>query len=234
MKVFLVLTALLAAGKSHFYFYKIMHPYVSATSGTSLSTKERIHGENGWYVPKIDGTREWMDLQKAKKLLVNDKRFLYDADVSFYLYTRSNPTNGEEISSSEESIYDSHFNKKHPTRFVIHGWTQSHSDSMNTKITRAWLARGDNNIIVVDWERARSVDYVSSVVAVPDTGVKSLVTVWAPMLLVMLARPLVVVVSIPLSDWILLCPSSAITSLIVACLPMMPSTWRPFTPMAAF
>ncbi|XP_030573407.1 phospholipase A1 VesT1.02-like [Drosophila novamexicana] len=152
MKVILVLTALLAAG-------------------TSLSTKERIHGENGWYVPKIDGTRKWMDLHKAKKLLVNVKRFVFEADVSFYLYTSSNPTNGEEISSSEESIYDSHFNKKHPTRFVIHGWTKSYLDSLSRIITKAWLSSGEYNIIVVDWAGART-NYLAAVLAVPGVGAR--------------------------------------------------------------
>ncbi|XP_064552740.1 phospholipase A1-like [Drosophila montana] len=153
MKVFFVLTALLAVE-------------------TAVSTKERIHGENGWYVPKIDGTNEWMDLHKAKKLLDNVGKILFDADVSFYLYTRSNPTKGKKIRASKSSINASYFNKDHPTRFVIHGWTQNHSDSMNTEITKAWLSRGDYNIIIVDWERARSLNYVSSVIAVPDAGAK--------------------------------------------------------------
>ncbi|XP_030573757.1 phospholipase A1-like [Drosophila novamexicana] len=156
MKVFLVLAAVLAA--------------VSA-----LPIQERIHGENGWYVPKIDGTSEWMDLDVAEELLANGEMMegrISTNAVSFYLYTKSNPTDGKEIKSSESSIHDSHFNKDHPTRFVIHGWTQSHSDSMNTEITRAWLSRGDYNIIIVDWARARSIDYASSVIAVPGAGAK--------------------------------------------------------------
>ncbi|EDW67436.1 pancreatic triacylglycerol lipase [Drosophila virilis] len=152
MKVFLVLTALLVAD-------------------TVLSTKERIHGENGWYVPKIDGTSKWMDLHKAKKLLINVKRFVFDADVSFYLYTNSNPTNGKKISASKASIYASHFNQDHPTRFVIHGWTKSYLDSLSRIITNAWLSRGDYNLIVVDWAGARTI-YLAAVLAVPGVGAR--------------------------------------------------------------
>ncbi|XP_064552767.1 pancreatic triacylglycerol lipase-like [Drosophila montana] len=152
MEVFLALTALLAVD-------------------TALSIQERINGENGWYVPKIDGTSEWMDLHKAKTLLVNVKRFLFDADVSFYLYTSSNPTKGKKISASKSSIHDSYFNKDHPTRFVIHGWTKSYLDSLTIIITKAWLSRGDYNIIVVDWADART-NYLAAVLAVPGAGGK--------------------------------------------------------------
>ena len=57
-------------------------------------------------------------------------------------------------------------------RFVIHGWTQSYWSGMNKEIRDAWLSLGDYNIIVVDWARARSVEYASSVLAVPTVGKK--------------------------------------------------------------
>ncbi|XP_051862817.1 LOW QUALITY PROTEIN: phospholipase A1-like [Drosophila albomicans] len=156
MKVFIVLAALLAAV-------------------CALPIEDRINGENGWYIPRIDGTSEWMDLAEGEQLL--EKGALMEGRIStnavnFYLYTKSNPTDGKKIEAKEASIRDSHFNKDHPTRFVIHGWTQSHSDSMNTRITKAWLSKGDYNIIIVDWARARSVDYASSVMAVAGAGGK--------------------------------------------------------------
>ncbi|EDV92800.1 phospholipase A1 VesT1.02 [Drosophila grimshawi] len=156
MKVLFVLAALVAA--------------VSA-----LPIEERIHGENGWYVPQIDGTSEWIDLKEAEDMLsLGDQmedRSSGNA-VDFYLYTSSNPTKGKQIDASDASIRDSHFNKDHPTRFVIHGWNGRSTDSMNTEITKAWLSKGDHNIIVVEWARARSFEYASSVVAVPATGAK--------------------------------------------------------------
>ncbi|XP_022212968.2 phospholipase A1-like [Drosophila obscura] len=156
MKVLFVLAALLAAV-------------------TALSIEERINGENGWFIPKIDGSFEWMDLSDAEELLSHGEQMegrISTNAVNFYLYTRSNPTDGKEIKSKASSIDDSHFNKDHGTRFVIHGWTQGANDDMNTRITKAWLSRGDYNVIVVDWARARSVDYASSVLAVSGAGGK--------------------------------------------------------------
>ncbi|KAH8417467.1 hypothetical protein KR222_000499, partial [Zaprionus bogoriensis] len=144
-------------------------------SVSSLPIEERINGENGWYIPKLDGTSEWMDREEGELLLENgalmEGRISTNA-VSFYLYTRSNPTDGKKIEAKDASIRDSHFNKDHGTRFVIHGWTGSYTDDLNTEITKAWLSRGDHNVIIVDWSRARSVDYASSVLAVPGAGGK--------------------------------------------------------------
>ncbi|XP_023176531.2 phospholipase A1-like [Drosophila hydei] len=154
MKVFLVLAALL-------------------TLVSALPIQERIHGETGWYVPQIDGTSEWLDLDEAEQLLANAEQMegrMSSNAVSFYLYTRSNPHEGKELSAKEAALRDSHFNKDHATRFVIHGWTGHHSDPMISEITNAWLSRGDYNVIIVDWARARSADYASSVVAVPGVG----------------------------------------------------------------
>ncbi|KRG07894.1 uncharacterized protein Dmoj_GI26827, partial [Drosophila mojavensis] len=142
---------------------------------SAVPVDDRVNGENGWYVPQLDGSFEWIDLEDAEDLLAKGEAMegrISTNAVSFYLYTHSNPTNGEEITTKSSSIASSHFNKDHPTRIVIHGWTQSYKDSMNTEITKAWLSRGDYNVIIVDWSRARSVDYASSVVAVPGAGTK--------------------------------------------------------------
>ncbi|SPP80543.1 pancreatic triacylglycerol lipase-like isoform X6 [Drosophila guanche] len=156
MKLLFVLAALVAA--------------VSA-----LPVDDRVNGENGWFIPKLDGNFEWMDMADAEELLSGDDQMegrISTNAVNFYLYTKSNPTSRQEIKSDASSISGSHFNRNHGTRFVIHGWTQSAQDDMNTRITKAWLSRGDYNVIVVDWARARSVDYASSVLAVPGAGAK--------------------------------------------------------------
>ncbi|XP_065371994.1 phospholipase A1-like [Calliphora vicina] len=136
----------------------------------------RIHGENGWYVPQEDGTFQWVDRQVAESYLeamenINDFG-LTTNPVKYYLYTKTNPTKGQRITANEKSIKESNFNPAHPTRFVIHGWNQSRLSGMNKNICNAWLSVGFYNIIVVDWARARSVEYVTSVLAVPKVGAK--------------------------------------------------------------
>ncbi|XP_034665232.1 phospholipase A1-like [Drosophila subobscura] len=155
MKVLFVLAALLAAA-------------------CALPIEERINGENGWYVPQVDGSFKWMELKDAEELLANAEQMEGRAsnDVRFYLYTRSNPTDGKEIKAEASSVDDSHFDKDHGTRFVIHGWNGRYTDDMNTRITKSWLSKGDYNVIVVNWDRAQSIDYASSVLAVPAAGEK--------------------------------------------------------------
>ncbi|XP_065364536.1 phospholipase A1 VesT1.02-like [Calliphora vicina] len=138
--------------------------------------ESRIHGENGWYVPQEDGSFQWVDMKEAESYLESMENIqsfgLSTTPVKFYLYTKSNPTKGKKITATTKSIDASNFNPAHPTRFVIHGWTQSHLAGMNKEIRNAWLSVGEYNVIIVDWARARSVDYATSVLAVPTVGKK--------------------------------------------------------------
>ncbi|XP_062122594.1 phospholipase A1 VesT1.02-like [Drosophila sulfurigaster albostrigata] len=148
-----------------------------AASAYALEESERENGENGWYIPKEDGTFEWVDMDEAEEWLdrqeaMEDRALITTTPVKFYLYTSSNPSKGTKITTTAKSISGSNFNAAHPTRIVIHGWTQSYTSSMNKEIRAAWLSHGDYNVIIVDWARARSVDYASSVVAVPTVGKK--------------------------------------------------------------
>ncbi|EDW81359.2 uncharacterized protein Dwil_GK12016 [Drosophila willistoni] len=130
---------------------------------------EQINGENGWYVPH-GGSFKWIDMEEGEKLLANGDPISTNA-VDFYLHTKYNPISGQKIEPSSSSISGSYFNKSQGTRFFIHGWTSGHTDIKNTNFIKAWLCRGDYNIINVDWARARD-DYVSSVLAIPGAGAK--------------------------------------------------------------
>ncbi|XP_017082903.1 phospholipase A1 [Drosophila eugracilis] len=133
----------------------------------------RENGENGWYVPQADGTMEWMDREFAEAYLETKSRMEGRSmlnPVSFYLYTNSNRDSPQEIKATSASISGSHFNPNHPTRFTIHGWSSSKDEFINYGVRDAWFTHGDMNMIAVDWGRARSVDYASSVLAVPGVG----------------------------------------------------------------
>ncbi|XP_034665223.1 pancreatic triacylglycerol lipase-like [Drosophila subobscura] len=147
-----------------------------AASAYPVNEADRVNGENGWYVPQQDGSFEWVDKDVAEEWMAQqeilESRGLTTVPVTFYLYTSSNPTKGQKISATSKSIDNSNFNAGNPTRFVIHGWTQSYTAGMNKQIRAAWLGQGDYNVIVVDWARARSIDYATSVMAVSATGKK--------------------------------------------------------------
>ncbi|XP_011200906.2 phospholipase A1-like isoform X2 [Bactrocera dorsalis] len=144
----------------------------------ALPEEERVSGENGWYIPQADGSLVWVSTEEGEQLLADLEQQeemegrLLPVPVKFYLYTNANPSKGQKITETVKSITNSNFDASNPTRFVIHGWAQSYIAGMNKDIRAAWLARGKYNVIVVDWARGRSVDYASSVVAVPKTGKK--------------------------------------------------------------
>ncbi|TMW44104.1 hypothetical protein DOY81_010817 [Sarcophaga bullata] len=156
-------------------YFLLISLCAAAAIASVIPEDERVHGENGWYVPHIDGTFEWVDMDEADDYLESMQRFegrLSTNPVTFYLYTSANPDDGQEIIASKKSIDASNFNAKNPTRITIHGWTSGKDDFINSGVREAWLSHGDYNMITVDWGRARSVDYASSVLAVPGVGKK--------------------------------------------------------------
>ncbi|XP_016951067.1 phospholipase A1 [Drosophila biarmipes] len=156
--------------------FLILAIFALAASVYALEESERVNGENGWYVPQLDGSLEWVDKDVAEEWMDAQEKLeargLTTVPVNFYLFTSSNPSSSKHIYATKKSIDASHFNAAHPTRIVIHGWTQSYLNSMNSDIRKAFLSHGDYNVIIVDWARARSVDYATSVMAVASTGKK--------------------------------------------------------------
>ncbi|XP_053953126.1 phospholipase A1-like [Anastrepha ludens] len=156
----------------------ILAVFALAVSAVPIPEEERVNGENGWYVPQANGSYVWVSMEEGESMLEELEKQdeiegrLSLVPVTFYLYTNLNPSKGQKISESASSIQSSNFDPSNPTRFVIHGWIQSYTSGMNKDIRAAWLARGKYNVIVVDWARGRSVDYASSVVAVPKVGKK--------------------------------------------------------------
>uniref|UniRef100_W8CDP0 Pancreatic triacylglycerol lipase n=1 Tax=Ceratitis capitata TaxID=7213 RepID=W8CDP0_CERCA len=151
---------------------------VVAVAAGPIPEDERVNGENGWYIPQADGSFVWVSTEEGEELVEKLEKEeemegrISTVPVTFYLYTNQNPSKPSKITESAKSIKNSNFNADYPTRFIIHGWTQSYTSSMNSDIRAAWLARGKYNVIVVDWARARSVDYASSVAALSKTGKK--------------------------------------------------------------
>lgn len=92
-------------------------------------------------------------------------------DVLFYLYTRSNPTDGYIIKASEpQNVAKSPFNPAKKNLFISHGWNNHVDSSVNRYIRPAALAAADLNVFVVDWSTIAQYFYTTARSAVPSVG----------------------------------------------------------------
>ncbi|KAM7348132.1 lipoprotein lipase-like [Cochliomyia hominivorax] len=92
-------------------------------------------------------------------------------NVKFYLYTKDNPTEPQElVINNVDSVKKSHFNKSLQTKIIIHGWTGSYKSTPNGPIREAYLSQGFYNIISVDWSEYAKLNYVMARNKVPLVG----------------------------------------------------------------
>lgn len=107
---------------------------------------------------------------KASKTIAKYNAAKMHQDVSFYIFTKSKPLKEHRIFCKGDSIVNSRFNNKHPTRIIIHGWTASYNETMTPLVASALMSRAACNIIAVDWPKARNLFYPSARWAVRDAG----------------------------------------------------------------
>ncbi|CAD7079345.1 unnamed protein product [Hermetia illucens] len=93
-----------------------------------------------------------------------------DFAVKFLLYTKSNPSSAQDITSS---VTGSHFSASRQTRVLIHGWNGDAGSGPGTTIRQAYLNRGDFNVVVVDWGAgAKNANYAIARNNVPTAATK--------------------------------------------------------------
>lgn len=126
--------------------------------------------EDWQLVPGDGGLLHLVDINAPEEIETN---FNAVRDMRFFLFTRSNPTQGHQIIlNNAATLANSHFNAAHPTRFLIHGWNGNHNAAINPTGRDALLSRGNFNVIVVDWGAgAQTANYVAARNRVGETGV---------------------------------------------------------------
>ncbi|XP_054257370.1 phospholipase A1-like [Macrosteles quadrilineatus] len=73
-------------------------------------------------------------------------------DVSFLLFTRSNPHHGQRLYiDGYRELSRSFLRRNSSTVFYIHGFTETSRSRSSQTIKTAFLQRGDYNVILVDW-----------------------------------------------------------------------------------
>ncbi|XP_055599514.1 inactive pancreatic lipase-related protein 1-like [Uranotaenia lowii] len=101
-----------------------------------------------------------------------EPRFVPENDIRFLLFTRSNPVHGQVLEwNNPSSILSSNFNVNDPTRFIIHGWNGDHTSGLNANIRQNFFARGEFNMITVDWGvGAGTINYLTARNRVASVG----------------------------------------------------------------
>lgn len=76
-----------------------------------------------------------------------------DSSISFYLFTRKNPYNGQKVVvyPKWDNISLSNFNLSHPNKFLIHGYNGDISLGPLMDIKTEYLSKGEHNIWAVNW-----------------------------------------------------------------------------------
>lgn len=104
--------------------------------------------ENRWnLVPDEDGKMHVVDINPISDNF--EPIFNPEVDTRFVLFTRQNPTSGQQITWSTQSIQNSNFNSAHPVRVLIHGWNSGLQSGMNRAPTASYLSIGEFNVIQV-------------------------------------------------------------------------------------
>ncbi|KAF7412701.1 hypothetical protein HZH66_001597 [Vespula vulgaris] len=72
--------------------------------------------------------------------------------ATFNLYTRENPFGEEQLFlNNTEVLYASHFNESRPTKFIVHGFSDTGNEAWVRGLIDAYLLHEDVNVIVVGW-----------------------------------------------------------------------------------
>ncbi|KAK0160679.1 hypothetical protein PV328_008064 [Microctonus aethiopoides] len=105
--------------------------------------------------------------------LVHGNTSCPDKEVTFFLYTRKNPTYGHEIivNDTDSNLKDTNFNPKLPTKILIHGYNSNMQLEALVDIRNEYLKKHDCNIFAVDWNRlAAGPCYPIAVYNAPHVG----------------------------------------------------------------
>ena len=97
-------------------------------------------------IPDGEGKMRLID---ANPILSETEPFFNaEADMAFLLFTRFNPTVGQRLTWTANSIINSNFNPIHPVRVIVHGFNSGPNNSVSIAPTAAYLQRNNYNVIV--------------------------------------------------------------------------------------
>ncbi|XP_045538859.1 pancreatic lipase-related protein 2 [Papilio machaon] len=121
--------------------------------------------------PDAEGILQTIDLEVQPDFQLLNEIENDSANNLYSLFTRANPTSPQTLVMDDaESITASNFNPERPTVVIVHGWVSNQNTGINTVLRDAHLEKADCNVIVLDWEKLASSDYVTASFGVPAVG----------------------------------------------------------------
>lgn len=74
-------------------------------------------------------------------------------DIKIYLWTRKNPRSYYLLLNGDvANLASSHFNRSHPTKILVHGFSDRGLTTWIKTFKKAYLDRDEYNVISIDWE----------------------------------------------------------------------------------
>ncbi|XP_011648264.1 pancreatic triacylglycerol lipase isoform X2 [Pogonomyrmex barbatus] len=108
------------------------------------------YGEDWMFIPDGNGRPQVAVL----KISDSETRGILDgSEIGYIIYTRANPKEGTRMTSNDTAnLTGSDFKPTRKTKFITHGWKSSALSTGLLNMKEAFLAHGDYNVILVDWE----------------------------------------------------------------------------------
>ncbi|XP_058797698.1 pancreatic triacylglycerol lipase-like isoform X2 [Phymastichus coffea] len=105
------------------------------------------------------------------KIIFNDSKVDLRDDVCFFLYTRENLNNPEQLwVDDKNSIDKSLYKSSRATKFMTHGWLNSYQGRNCMTVKNAFLSHDDYNVIVVDWANVAKLPYLEAAGLIKAVG----------------------------------------------------------------
>ncbi|KAG5344875.1 PLA1A Phospholipase, partial [Acromyrmex heyeri] len=105
--------------------------------------------------------------------LVNTNQTCPDEEVTFFLFTKHNPEEGQQllVNDTSSNLADTNFVAALPTKIIVHGYNSDMQLSYLVDVKNEYLKRASYNVIAIDWHRlAIGPCYPIAVHNVPHVG----------------------------------------------------------------
>ncbi|XP_049872122.1 pancreatic triacylglycerol lipase-like [Pectinophora gossypiella] len=121
--------------------------------------------------PDGEGNMHTVDLEAEPNMEAIEDYTRNPNNNEYLLWTRRTQIFSETLEmNNANSITRSSFNPNVPTVVIVHGWLSSRYTDPNPTVRRAYLNKGNFNVITVCWRRLAAMDYATAARGVPAIG----------------------------------------------------------------